>query len=258
MLSYLLLRAVNFVGRYITAAGVALYSLTLGLVSPRQRSLLSHLARQGGFPELPRPRLPVVAISAVTRDDTTVSLPFPEGADGNVTLVELLTLTRLARERRPAAVFEIGTFHGRTTRALAENALDATVYTLDLPADHPTKLALVGSERTFVNKPVSGALFAGSPAAARVRQLYGDSATFDFAPYQVDFVFVDGSHAYEYVLSDSRRSLAMLRGGRGVILWHDYAEWAGVTRALDELYRSDAAFAGLRRVGNTTLAILEV
>lgn len=91
----------------------------------------------------------------------------------------------------------------------------------------------------------------------RVKQLFGDSADFDFSPYEVDFVFVDGSHAYEYVMSDSRRALAMLRNGRGLVLWHDYGEWEGVTRALNELHERDVAFAGLRHVDGTTLAMLE-
>ena len=68
-------------------------------------------------------------------------------------------------------------------------------------------------------------------------------------------VFVDGSHAYEYVLSDSERGLSLLRGP-GTVVWHDYGEWVGVTKALDELSTRDSRFAALQRIENTTLAIL--
>ena len=71
-------------------------------------------------------------------------------------------------------------------------------------------------------------------------------------------MFVDGSHAYEYVLSDSERALALLQGGAGTIVWHDYGEWTGVTRALDKLATTDARFADLRAIEGTTLAILTV
>ena len=43
----------------------------------------------------------------------------------------------------------------------------------------------------------------------------------------MDFIFVDGSHSYDYVLNDSRKALSLLRGGKGIILWHDYPGWTG-------------------------------
>ena len=133
---------------------------------------------------------------------------------------------------------------------------DAIVYTLDLPQNASTDLDIERAERAFVDKPQSGARFLHTNTATKIRQLYGDSATFDFTQYAADFVFVDGSHAYEYVLSDSERALALLHGRAGTIVWHDYGEWTGVTRALDKLATTDARFADLRAIEGTTLAIL--
>ena len=51
--------------------------------------------------------------------------------------------------------------------------------------------------------------------------------------------FVDGSHAYSYVVSDSRKALRMCAPG-GLILWHDYRgprRARGVFRGLNELAR---------------------
>jgi hypothetical protein len=252
-----LVRALNFVGRYAAALGVTVFTLTLGVASSRRRDFIRELARTGGYRGWPRPRLPEVSVADVTRADTPVTLPVAEGADGNVSLLELLVLSRMARERRPRAVFEIGTFNGRTTLALAANAPDATVFTLDLPPDQSPVMPLSGGERAFVDKPAAGALLVGTAESARVRQVFGDSATFDFAPYQVDMVFVDGSHAYHYVLKDSINSLAMLREGRGLIAWHDYGVWEGVTRALNHLRDTDPRFARLKHIRGTTLAVLE-
>jgi hypothetical protein len=117
-------------------------------------------------------------------------------------------------------------------------------------------MAIEPGERRYVEKPVSGARFLATPWAARIEQLWGDSATYDFGPEPVDLAFVDGSHAYEYVLGDSRRTLALLPPAGGVIVWHDYGEWDGVTRALDELRATDPAFAGLTRIAGTTLVVL--
>jgi hypothetical protein len=65
-------------------------------------------------------------------------------------------------------------------------------------------------------KAGSGARYRGSDVSNRIIQLYGNSATFEFAPYRdtIDLAFVDGSHSYDYVISDSRNALQLLRGAR--------------------------------------------
>jgi hypothetical protein len=65
-------------------------------------------------------------------------------------------------------------------------------------------------------------------------------------------VFVDGSHAYSYVKSDSERALALVRPG-GLVLWHDYSgpsHSPGVYQALNEL----AERLPLVRIEGTMLA----
>jgi len=71
---------------------------------------------------------------------------------------------------------------------------------------------------------------------AKINQLFGDSASFDFSPFynSCSLVFVDGSHAYEYALSDTYAAMKMVKKG-GVIIWDDYGIWEGVTRALEEI-----------------------
>ena len=86
-------------------------------------------------------------------------------------------------------------------------------------------------------------LYCGTPVEAKIEQLFGDSKAFDESRYQgeCDLVFVDGSHAFSYVMNDSRKALRMVRSG-GVVLWHDYRdglaeETRGVFEALNELSR---------------------
>jgi predicted O-methyltransferase YrrM len=248
----------NFAKRYAVAAGGALYAFTLGVGDAKNRHLIQQIARRFGHRDGDAPRLAMVDVEHITSSATSIVLPEPIANDGNVSLLELLVLARLVRERQPRQIFEIGTFDGRTTLALAMNAADdAKVFTLDLPADAETALAIERSERAFVDKPASGARFHGTDAARKITQLYGDSGTFDFSSHRADLVFVDASHAYEYVLNDSHRALGMLGDAPGVIAWHDYGEWPGVTRALDELATTDRRFSGLRWIRGTTLAILD-
>ena len=95
--------------------------------------------------------------------------------------------------------------------------------------------------------------YSGTDVEHKVVQLYGDSKAFDEGPFvgRCDVVFVDGSHAYSYVQSDSAKALRMTRPG-GVILWHDYGgphHAADVHRALNELARTEP----LVHIAGTTL-----
>jgi hypothetical protein len=157
------------------------------------------------------------------------------------------------------SLFEIGTFDGRTTLNLAMNApRHCRIYTLDLPPEVATKYAIAAGERHMIDKPMPGARYekyrrTHPDAVAKISQLLGDSAVFDYAPYQpvCSLVFVDGSHAYDYALSDTRAALSLVNKG-GAIIWHDYGIWEGVTRALDELEQRDNL--GIKNIRGTSLA----
>lgn len=252
----------GFARGYAHAAGACLYLFTLGFWSSRHRGLLRTINAHFGYARRGTPALlPAVRVDEVVSGDAAIQLREEAAALGNVSLLELVVLNKLVRSSRPRSIVEIGTFDGRTTLNLAANAPDdARVYTLDLPRQEveSTAFPLDRFDRYCVEKDRSGSRFLGTDCERKITQLYGDSATFDFGPYrdQTDFVFVDGAHSYEYVLSDSRNALSLLRGGKGIIVWHDYNEWDGVTIALNELYRSDPAFAGLKWIQKTTLAYL--
>jgi hypothetical protein len=243
-----------FLKRYTVALGGATYALSLGVARPRHRALIHDIASHFGYDDHPPRTLPRVNGNTLTSSRTTVTLPEPYEADGNVSLLELLVLARLVRERNPRGIFEIGTFDGRTALTLAANAApDTTVYTLDLPPSSSTRFPLATDDHKYVEKPRSGERFAGHELASKIRQLFGDSGSFDFAGYRADIVFVDGSHAYDYVLNDSMRALDLLPDGQGDIVWHDYGVWPGVTRALNDLRASDARFRDLAWIEGTSL-----
>lgn len=228
------------------------------------RPRVVRLAREFGYDHRvgPVPELPAVDAAEVLRD-VPIRVREPLGADGNVSLLELTILNSLVATRHPARIFEIGTFDGRTAMNFAANAPDdAVVYTLDLPAGAGPALAVHADDEQFIERSQGGARgrrLLDSAESARVTLLEGDSATFDFSPYagRMDMVFVDGAHSYDYVMSDSRKALNIAAPG-ALIVWHDYGEWEGVTRALNELRASGQPYAGLRWIRSTTLALLEV
>jgi SAM-dependent methyltransferase len=173
--------------------------------------------------------------------EITVDLPIAqlERPPGTLPLTELLVICATTRFLKPRRVFEIGTFRGASTVLLARHAPDgAEIFTLDLPPrETATRFAIDNGDITGVPFTV-GEYYRGTPYEAKVKQLFGDSATFDYSPYahDIDFVFVDGNHAYDNVKVDSMNAFELLKPG-GTIIWDDYhPEWgAGVMRALHEL-----------------------
>lgn len=251
-------RALRFTRRYLTAAARAAWLFLIGWTREGDRQILDMLA--DGAPRATAPR---ISSSEIIDREAIVELRELVAVNGNVSLQELAVLASLVRLCGPRRIFEFGTFDGRSTVNMAVNArARAKVLTLDLPSDlaSATALRLDADDLQYIVKEGSGARYRDSDVSDRVVQLYGDSATFDFAPYRgtVDMVFIDGSHSYDYVLSDSRNALELLRDGRGLVVWHDYGEWPGVTRALNDLRRNDPSFANLKRITETSLGYLDL
>jgi predicted O-methyltransferase YrrM len=249
--------------RFAQTAASALKLFTFGMLTSRGRQRIGELSRMFGHTGVPLPELPAVSLDTLCDMKAPVTLRDTDEKLGNVTLAELLAIARIVRTRKPRVLFEIGTFDGRTTLTMASNAPDdAVIHTLDLPPaeEASTAWALDPAERQYVRKPASGVRVHSTDLAHKVRQHFGDSAKFDWTPFGrdgVDFVFVDGSHAYEYAYADSLSAMSVLRGGHGTILWHDYNAWRGVSDALHHLHRTDERFAGLRWISGTSLVILE-
>ena len=161
---------------------------------------------------------------------------------------------------RATAMFEFGTCTGKTAYLWARNLPPGgRVVTLTLSPESIREYANAsGDDRAAVAHALEESrftryLYTGTDVADRITQLYGDSKAFDPAPYaaQFDVIFIDGSHAYSYVHSDTEKALRMIRPG-GVILWHDYTgpdASPDVYRALNEL----APRLDLRHIKGTTL-----
>ena len=179
---------------------------------------------------------------------------------GDVNLSELAVLASAAAATGAGdEIIEIGTFDGRTTLNLAVNAPAHRIFTLDLPPQIAPKFDLAPGERAYVEKPRSGRRFLEAPpewadAAGRITQLLGDSATFDWSAHfgRGGLVFVDGSHAHDYVVADSDTAFRLV-AKKGMVIWHDYGVWEGVTRALEEIEAS--RHLGLRHVRGTSLVV---
>lgn len=243
------------------------YTLTVGMLSSGYRDELLKLYNSYNGHQQPADNTPVdpfiipkTDVFELFGNDSAAYEGVYECGFGHTTEFELKVISNLVRKWNPRRIFEIGTFQGRTTLNMALNSDSETeIITLDLPAEElaTTKMEIEEGEVRYVKKEVSGERFIGHPAASKIRQVFGDSASFDFGEYvnTVDVAFIDGSHAYEYVLNDSEKVFPIMRKG-GLLIWHDYTNWPGVWMALNELYEKDTRFKGIRHIGGTSIAIL--
>jgi hypothetical protein len=217
-------------------------------------------------------RWPIAPVSPDTIDPRFRPGPFGPGREAEVAFVgrgpyvvaggtsdaEAWILAALAKDMR--CLFEFGTCTGKTAYLWARNSPpDARVVTLTLALDDRDAYRAGDTDEridaafALKESAFTSFLYSCSDVEHKIEQLYGDSKALDVSPWagQCDLVFVDGSHAYSYVVSDSEKALQLVRPG-GLVLWHDYAgpgHAKGVYRALNEL----AGRLPLKRIAGTTL-----
>ena len=167
-----------------------------------------------------------------------------------VSTAELAIINTIAKAIQAKNIFEIGTFDGRTTLNLHRNCPDALIHTVDLPPE----------QQHLPDGKVAGQLLQqDSVNKERVKQIYCNSLKDDFGPFygKQDFIFIDADHSYKGAKGDTLTSLKLLEGREGVIIWHDYGVWPGVTQAVEETEPLIASDVSLIWVDGTTLAVLK-
>ena len=222
--------------------------LATGPLTPGGRASLQGVSNALGWSAHPA-RLPEIEPSEILPAARPVEVREVEAWSHNVVVFELCLLNALVRRLRPEAIFEFGTFDGRTTvNLLASAPPDAHAYTLNLPSE--------AVDFGIPNFRIGGR-FADGPFAGRITQLYGDTRTFGYQPYlgQMDFIFIDAGHSHALVTSDSDVAVKLLRPAGGVIVWHDYSSIPEVTRAVDDLHAAGRLPGRMVHVRGTGLAM---
>jgi predicted O-methyltransferase YrrM len=154
------------------------------------------------------------------------------GKWGNLSVEAVAKICLICRWLKPRLVFEIGTFTGMTTYQIAQNCSKGTyIFTLDLPPNSTSQYEMSSMDRHvsshFEGKlgTQTGCYFADKLGLYNIKQLWGDSATFDFSSFyhKVDLVFIDAAHDYENKKSDTKNALRMVKPG-GIIIWDNYKD----------------------------------
>lgn len=171
--------------------------------------------------------------------------------DGWMSERELTWLAQQAREISSSrassggAVFvEIGTWKGRSARAIGDNLCDGSyLWCIDA---YDTRSDLIESAtRGDVVWSEAQSNLRDLIERERVLTRRFDSGfaakSLEHAGIKPDFVFIDGSHDYESVRDDIRAWLPLLRE-HGVLCGHDYGVYPGVGQAVREAFGNGNGF----------------
>jgi hypothetical protein len=204
--------------------------------------------------------LPIIQIDKIIPDEiddnTVVSIKAILPNEHNCTVIELFVLGLATKIIRASNAYEIGTYDGRSSLAIASNIEEkGNLYTLNLPEgyfdNNPDKQQIVDVQLS--RKVRSGYRFLCQSEKTRIVQCWGNSLEFvaeKNAPY--DLIFIDGAHDYETVKYDSLEALRLINKNNGIILWHDATNF-GVGKWLPELMREGNH---VYRIAGTDIAIM--
>lgn len=149
---------------------------------------------------------------------------------GGTTDAEAWILSVLAKHAK--LMIEFGTCTGKTAYLWARNSPpDARVITITLGGSqhddytHGATDSLGARIVALEESRFQKFLYSETIYEQKITQLFLDSKQFDENPYhgKADLIFIDGSHAFSYVQSDTEKAFRMIASG-GIILWHDYRE----------------------------------
>jgi hypothetical protein len=187
---------------------------------------------------------PVELVPELESTLVEVAASFDGGMIGDSGTGKIAIVCGMAKAIGARRILEVGTCGGFMTRHLAVNCgAESHVWTIDLPdGAAPTVYSLGEADQEVVGQMaragrVPGWYTVGAPEGDRITRVLCDSAAYDYRDVStpLDFAFIDGSHSYEYVLTDSWNAISRLRAG-GIIVWDDYLNFfPGVLRAVGEI-----------------------
>ena len=163
-------------------------------------------------------------------------------------------MINLLRDRPHQKGAEIGVFEGDTSFRLLQALPTIQQLICVDPFEHyPEQTKTLNPNKAKFhdanyNQVMKTFLFRMKPYEERfsLMKLYSKEAAKLIENQSLDFIFIDGNHAYEYVIEDIKTWLPKVKPG-GLLSGHDYHVKGynrsfGVTRAVEETFKKDFDF----------------
>jgi predicted O-methyltransferase YrrM len=141
---------------------------------------------------------------------------------------ELQFLAETAQKSK--VIIEIGSYEGRSTRALADNSPDdARIYAVD-PWNFYITSSIKSNDITFNQFYLNLYSYIKQGKVIPCRKTWKEYQPIEKA----DFIFIDGEHTYDAVRHDIYKALLWINEG-GILAGHDYrADFPGIVKVIDE------------------------
>ncbi len=158
--------------------------------------------------------LPQIDLTALFPDFNAEVFPYAFLSGGSLP-TDLALLKALAKKYNVTDYLEIGTWRGESVANVA--SVVPHCYTMNLPDETMLKMGLsedyVNAHRYF------------SKNLNNVTHIFAHSHEFDFKilDKKFDMVFIDADHHYESVIKDTQTAFNIIKDGKSIIVWHDYA-----------------------------------
>ncbi len=145
---------------------------------------------------------------------------------------ELTWLANQAEKRK--LIVEFGSFHGRSTRALADNNFDGRIWAVDIWNVGQINNDLGQSISTY-SLPYFLNNLKDHIETGHVIPIRNFSSNFTL-PFKVDMVFIDADHTYEGCRKDILQAMKLLKPN-GLLCGHDYGDvWPEVRKVVDRFF----------------------
>jgi predicted O-methyltransferase YrrM len=156
-----------------------------------------------------------------------------------------------AHFKKPSSILEIGCFEGRATCWMLENMLtnDGVITCIDpfgirvMSAFEPYEIDPDPENLNIFTSNIAEVKLPGQTVNTMINLSVPALAQLIVDKQQYDFIYVDGSHAADAVLTDACMAFALLKPG-GVMLFDDYL-WDHHTDHFDRPKMSVDSFANL-------------
>ncbi len=134
--------------------------------------------------------------------------------DGGSLPTDLILLKQLCRRFDQCSYFEIGTWRGESVANVSQVAPNC--FTLNLS---PQAIIDKGYGQQYAD--MHGYFSHDIP---NITHLFGDSLSYDFKNLgrKFDVIFIDGSHHFNHIVSDTQNVFRHLVHNESIVVWHDY------------------------------------
>ena len=133
---------------------------------------------------------------------------------------DYLPLMKIVKALQPSVVVELGTAHGNLTANICQQCPQATVYTVNAPAELQT-----GEMVTYqLSLEDIGRVYKNYGFANRVVQIFENTLDLNLSEFLagqvVDLAIIDACHDTDYVINDFHKVEPFVKP-RGIVLLHD-------------------------------------